>query len=111
VHYELYSADIAATIDQLSPGLTGLGSLVFRDEEALLEGSGMDSDYVHDQLITPFKGELEKWYAENRSTFMYFKILILTAASVVMPNYDYLRFFDGVPTPGGELQPILDRRS
>ena len=58
VHYDLYTPTQKAAIDTQKPGLTGLGSLVFRDEELLLERSGLSFDYAHDELIAPYK---ESW--------------------------------------------------
>ena len=111
VHYDLYTPNQKAAINTQKPGLTGLGSLIFRDEEALLERSDMKFDYVHDELITPFKGDLETWYAANNSIIMYIKILVLTAISLISPHRDFLRFFDGAPRPGSDLQRMLTRRS
>ena len=111
VHYDLYTASQKAAIDAQKPGLTGLGSLVFRDEESLLERSGMSFDYAHDELIAPYKGELETWFAANNSVVTYIKILVLTAFSLISPHRDYLRFFDGAPQAGPDLQRIFDKRS
>ena len=111
VHYDLYLPRQKAAIDTQKPGLTGLGSLYFRDEESLLERSGLSFDYVHDELIAPYKGELETWNAANNSVFNYVKILLLTAISLISPHGEYMRFFDGAPRPGSDLQRILDRRS
>jgi lipopolysaccharide/colanic/teichoic acid biosynthesis glycosyltransferase len=108
VHYDLYTPSQKAAIDTQKPGLTGLGSLIFRDEESLLELSGLSFDHVHDELIAPYKGELETWNAANNSVFNYVKILLLTAVSLVRPHRDYLRFFDGAPRPGSDLQRILE---
>jgi lipopolysaccharide/colanic/teichoic acid biosynthesis glycosyltransferase len=107
VHYNLYNSRQKAAIDNLKPGLTGLGSLVFRDEEGLLDRSGLEFGYVHDELITPYKGDLELWYAANRSTWLYFKILFLTAVSVLVPGTSYLEFFSGLPQPSEELRALL----
>ena len=111
VHYDIYTEDQKAAIDSQKPGLTGLGSLIFRDEEALLESSNLRFDYVHDRLITPYKGELETWYSANNSPMAYIKILVLTAVSLLMPRLDYLQFFEGVPKPEPALQKIFDKRS
>lgn len=108
VHYDLYTPSQKEAINTQKPGLTGLGSLIFRDEEALLERSGKSFDFVHDELITPYKGELETWYAANNSVVIYIKLLVLTAISLVNPNLDYIRFFKGAPKPSQELQPILN---
>lgn len=107
VHYNLYSDTQKAAIDALKPGLTGLGSLIFRDEEGLLERSGLEFDYVHDELITPYKGDLELWYGRNRSIGLYFRILFLTAISILVPGGNYLESFSGVPQPPPELRALL----
>ena len=111
VHYDLYSDDQKRAIDTLTPGLTGLGSIVFRDEERLLRESRMDSDYVHDCLVAPYKGDLERWYASNHSVANYFKILILTMFSLFSPTGNYLRFFRGVPEPDSPLRTLMCDRS
>ena len=57
-HFEIYTADQQAAISQLMPGVTGVGSLFFRNEDAILKNSGKSYEYFHDEVITPFKGEL-----------------------------------------------------
>ena len=107
VHFDLYSPEQKEKIKQLKPGLTGIGSVIFRDEEGLLERSGMDYDYFHDKVITPYKGELEIWYAEHKSIGLYFKILFLTAASVINPEKRFYSRFEGLPAPPKELTQLL----
>ena len=61
---------------QMQPGLTGIASLVFRDEEALLERAeidGIDREIFHDNTIANYKGELEVWWSEHRTIGNYFK--------------------------------------
>ena len=107
VHFNLYSDRQKEYIARQIPGLTGLGSVIFRDEEELLERSGMDYDYFHDKVITPYKGELEIWYAENKNLGIYFKILFLTALSVLRPEGNYYGRFKGLPELSEELKPLL----
>ena len=47
------------------PGLTGMGSLFFRDEEDLLGATGKDADRAYREDIMPIKGALEVWYRER----------------------------------------------
>lgn len=108
VHYHLYSPVQKTAIDRQKPGVTGLSALVFRDEEGLMERSGRGFDEFHDRVIAPFKGELERWYAEHRSVGGYFKILLLTALSLIKPRIDFLRFFPGTPVPRRELKKLLE---
>ena len=107
-HYELYSAEVRAEIDKIRPGLTGIGSVVFRDEESMLDKVPGDRDRFHDTVIAPYKGELEVWYAEHRSLRSYFLLILLTAWTVLRPRSDlHRRFFPGLPEPPKELKLLL----
>ena len=57
-HYDLYSDEVKAEINKIVPGLSGIGSVVFRDEEDILHTVD-DPNNVHDKVITPYKGQLE----------------------------------------------------
>jgi lipopolysaccharide/colanic/teichoic acid biosynthesis glycosyltransferase len=80
-HYALYSDEVRKKIETIKPGLTGIGSIVFRDEEEILH-SVSDREYFHDKIITPYKGLLECWYVENKSIKNYFLVLFCTFFSV-----------------------------
>ncbi len=97
-HLELYPETTRQAILQLRPGLTGIGSLVFRDEEGILDRAGGDRKYIHDKLIAPYKGELELWYIDHQNLGVYFKLIFLTAWSVLKPGSDaYKRAFKDLP--------------
>ena len=51
-HYDLYSDDVKAAIDTVAPGLSGLGSVAFRDEEDMLNAVE-NRDAFHDTIIAP----------------------------------------------------------
>jgi lipopolysaccharide/colanic/teichoic acid biosynthesis glycosyltransferase len=90
------------------PGITGIGSLVFRDEEGVLDRSGGDRKRIHDTIIALYKGELERWYTKHRNITSYFAIIFLTALSVIKPRSDaYKRVFNDLPPVPAELQPYL----
>ena len=104
-HYELYSKEVKAEIDQLTPGLTGIGSVVFRDEESMLDHVIGDRDHFHDTVIAPYKGELEVWYAQHRNLFNYFLLIFLTAWSVLRPtDILYPKVFKDLPAPPASLK-------
>ena len=63
----------------LTPGLTGVGSIIFRDEESIIARSGEDYHAYYKREIAPFKGELEVWYAQHQSLLLDLKIVFLTA--------------------------------
>lgn len=107
-HYDLYSADVKAAIDRIPPGLTGIGSVVFRDEETLLDKIEGDRDDFHDTVIAPYKGALEVWYTHNRTIWNYFLLILLTAFSVVVPeNRVYARIFKNLPPIPARLRSFL----
>ena len=68
-------------IVSVRPGLSGLGSIVFRNEELMLRDAE-NSELLYDTVIMPYKGKLEAWYATNNSLKLYF-ILILSTVYVV----------------------------
>ena len=72
----------------LKPGLTGVGSIVFRDEEGFIAQSGMEPMAFYEKEIGPFKGELELWYLKHQSLWLDLKIILLTAWVVLSPNSD-----------------------
>jgi len=97
-HYELYSDGVKRVIDELPPGLTGIGSVVFRDEEAMLNDVAGDRNCFHDAIITPYKGELEVWFAEHRNLYTYVALIAMTAWSVLFPKTKaYTRLFKTLP--------------
>ena len=65
-HVDLYPPATREAILKLRPGLTGIGSLVFRDEEGMLDRAGGDRKRLHDLVMAPYKGELELWYTSHR---------------------------------------------
>ena len=46
---------------KLTPGISGIGSIVFRDEEKILHSSDRPR-LLYDNVIAPYKAELEIWY-------------------------------------------------
>ena len=68
------------------PGITGIGSIVFRDEESLISNSNEDPHEYYKQVIAPYKGELEIWYQNNLSFRTDFLIIFLTAWYIFFPN-------------------------
>jgi lipopolysaccharide/colanic/teichoic acid biosynthesis glycosyltransferase len=68
-----------------TPGLTGLGSIVFRDEERMVsdyEKIGGKTTDLYLDYIFPSKQILELWYNKNKSFSVDIKILFLTGIAV-----------------------------
>jgi lipopolysaccharide/colanic/teichoic acid biosynthesis glycosyltransferase len=83
---ERYPEEIKDKIYKVKPGLTGIGSIVFRDEEALVSNTKEDPIYFYKKIIMPYKGALEMWYQKNQSILLDFQIIFLTAWLVLFPH-------------------------
>jgi len=84
-----YTADVQEIIYRNKPGITGIGSLIFRDEELLVttyKTLGKPPLDYYRLYIYPYKGSLEQWYYYNRCLSVDFKILFLTFWSLVNRN-------------------------
>ena len=62
---------------QVRPGVTGLASLKYRNEEQILQHQPNPFDY-NDTIIWPDKVRINKWYVQNRSFLLDLKILFFT---------------------------------
>ena len=84
-----FTPEVREIIYKNRPGITGIGSLIFRDEELLVTKykaiGGNPSDYYRNYIF-PYKGALETWYYHNCSLVVDFKILFLTFWSILKPD-------------------------
>jgi lipopolysaccharide/colanic/teichoic acid biosynthesis glycosyltransferase len=80
-----YSEEAKTKLSKIQPGLTGIGSIVFRDEELFLNNKE-DPRKFYDEHIIPYKNELEIWFFNNNSLLLYFKIILCTAWVILFPK-------------------------
>ena len=101
VSFEAYPDHIQKVIYNVKPGLTGIGSIIFRDEESLItdiKNNGGDVWEFYKGKIYPFKGELEIWYQNHKSFILDIKLIFLTAWVVLFPiSKLYERWFKDLP--------------
>ncbi len=101
--FDAFPGESAAAILQVPPGLSGIGSIVFRDEERLMHEQA-EPEMFYDKVIMPYKGRLEQWYVANRSMAVYFKCLVITVIAVVHPGSKLVwSAFENLPPPPIEL--------
>ena len=101
--FSLYSVNVQKKISSERPGLSGIGSIVFRNEEELLENKKNTKKIYQDKII-PYKGQLELWYTENKSLYTYFLLLILTGTVLVIPlSIRKIQSFLKIPDPPKNL--------
>tara|TARA_B100002051_G_C16711707_1_gene626996 strand:+ start:511 stop:1179 length:669 start_codon:yes stop_codon:yes gene_type:complete len=99
VSFQKYDSEIQKKIYKIKPGITGIGSIVFRDEEKLISNlSEIDPHVFYKNKIAPFKGKIEIWYQNNRSFKLDLKILFFTFWVIIFPkNKSYTKIFKGIP--------------
>lgn len=95
--YAKYTPVTKEIIKTVRPGLTGIGSIIFRDEEKLLDGREDPITFYYEN-IAPYKSELEIWFVQNNSITLYFKAIFITAWVVIFSsaNIDD-KVFKGAP--------------
>jgi lipopolysaccharide/colanic/teichoic acid biosynthesis glycosyltransferase len=96
-----YSEEVQNIIYKNKPGITGLGSVVFRDEENLVTAYndiGGDTYEYYRMYIFPYKGQLETWYFNNISFIVDLKIIYLTFWSIFDSKSDLVQtWFSDIP--------------
>lgn len=96
--FNAYTEDVKNVIYKVKPGLTGIGSIVFRDEESLISNSKLDPHEYYEQVIAPYKGALEMWYQRHASFFLDLKLIFLTAWVIFFSNSDLpFKILKGLP--------------
>jgi lipopolysaccharide/colanic/teichoic acid biosynthesis glycosyltransferase len=96
--FEMYSDNVKKVIYNTPPGITGIGSLIFRDEETIIAESRMDPRAFYEKYILPYKGKVEIWYQNNKTLWLDIKIIFLTAWVIVFKssNLPY-KWLKGLP--------------
>jgi len=96
--FDHYSPEVKAAVTSVRPGITGIGSVVFRDEERFLSRPGVDPRAFYGERIAPYKGALEQWYCSHVSLRTDFLILWSTAWAILRPDSEIVfRVFPDLP--------------
>ena len=97
-NFSYYSVSEQKIISEFRPGLSGIGSLVFRNEEDLLPSENVVEFYQG--VVSPYKATLENWYFNNRNLKSYFLLIFITIWVVIRPKSEILwRVFPDLPKP------------
>lgn len=84
--FNAYSTVIRDKVYNTKPGITGIGSVVFRDEEEQISSSGMPPHEFYEKYIAPYKGDLEIWYQQHQSFSVDLTIIFLTVWVILFPK-------------------------
>lgn len=105
--FAAYPENIQETIKKIHPGLSGVGSIIFRNEQDILQGSN-SSLHFYKEKIAPYKGALEVWYVENNTLVNYLKAIFITVIVVLFPKSQIAwKSFRNLPVPDDELKVAL----
>ena len=106
--FKAYSNSTQKIIKQVRPGLSGIGSIIFRAEEDIMDGSNASVDF-YDNTIAPYKGALEEWFVENKSLYVYFIAIFITVWAVLFSRTNIAWVvFENLPEPPNELKLALN---
>ena len=96
VSFKQYPEQVQEIIYNCKPGMTGIGSLIFRDEEKIVSAAA--DPYAMYMAVYSYKGALELWYQKHASLLTDIKIIFLTAWSIFFhKNKLVYRFFKDLP--------------
>jgi lipopolysaccharide/colanic/teichoic acid biosynthesis glycosyltransferase len=96
---------IQVSLYDVKPGITGIGSIIFRDEETWISNADGDKHEYYKQHIAPYKGELELWYQNHHSIYTDVKLIFLTAWVVLFSKSNLVfKVFRDLPERPEELK-------
>ena len=102
--FEAFPEQLQEIILSVRPGLSGVGSIFFRNEEMMMHDAD-NAEEMYDKIIMPYKGRLEEWYVSNRSLAMYVTLVVATIIVVFMGKIPFLEsVFSSAPRVPKELE-------
>jgi len=106
--FRAYSEQTQSLIKQVRPGLSGIGSIIFRSEEEIMHDETASVNFYLN-VIAPYKGTLEEWFVSNKSLYIYFMAIIITFWAVFFPSTNIVwRIFRDLPEPPAVLRQALN---
>jgi lipopolysaccharide/colanic/teichoic acid biosynthesis glycosyltransferase len=98
VGFDRYTDEMKEKVYRVKPGLTGIGSIVFRDEELIITKSSLPPHECYRQVILPYKGAVEVWYQQHVSFYTDFMLLFLTGWCIPFPHSQLVnKIFPSLP--------------
>ena len=87
------------------PGITGIGSVIFRDEEKWISNFNGDKHEFYKNKIAPYKTDVELWYYKNQSIFIDIKLVIITAWVIIFSKSNIIeKTFKSLPKKPSYLE-------
>ncbi|MFA6128904.1 MAG: sugar transferase [Bacteroidales bacterium] len=105
VDFMKFPPEIREVINNVKPGITGIGSIVFRDEERYFPNNGEDPHTFSARVLAPYKGKLELWYQDHAGILTDLQIIFLTAWVILFKKSQLaFRWFRDLPEKPEELR-------
>lgn len=106
-YYSCFTQEDRTFISRVRPGLSGVGSIIFRDEEAILSRVPNPVEF-DSNFITPYKGKIEAWFVKQRSIYLYFELIMVTLGVVLLPGKNFhKRLLKRLPPMQDELNRLI----
>jgi lipopolysaccharide/colanic/teichoic acid biosynthesis glycosyltransferase len=106
--FESYPQKTQEIVKKVKPGLSGVGSIIFRGEEEIMHGAEASIDF-YKNVIAPYKGCLEEWFVINKGLYIYFISILITVWAVIIPKTKIgWKVFKNLPEPPKELKKALN---
>ncbi len=101
-YFEKFPKDYQCELIKVRPGLSGIGSILFRDEEKMSQHAA--DPVAMDLGLIPYKAQVEKWYIDHRGVKNYFLVIIATIWIILFPRSQIAwKWFKGLPVPPAEI--------
>ena len=105
--FNSYLKSTQQIVKQVRPGLSGVGSIIFRSEEEIMYGTSASISF-YENVIAPYKGSLEEWFVANKGLYIYFLSIFMTIWVILIPNTKMVwKMFKKLPEPPLELKQLL----
>ena len=103
-NFEAFPLRSRKEIIKVRPGLSGVSSIIFRNEEEMMSIND-DPNKLYDEIVMPYKGTLEEWYVSHRSLMSYFILIGLTIWVMLGFSSSLMwKFFKDLPSPPKDLE-------
>jgi lipopolysaccharide/colanic/teichoic acid biosynthesis glycosyltransferase len=89
--FNYYNEEAKDIVIKMKPGLTGAGSIIFRDEESILGKSKLPWEECVKQEIMPRKAAAEKWYFQHQDFITDISLIFITVWVVLFPESTILK--------------------
>ena len=107
-NFDFFPDEEKEIIMSMRPGLSGVGSIVFRDEETIVANSGKSVEKCYHELIGPYKAKLEIWYSKHQNIGTYLLLIMITVWVIIFPKSEiYRKIWTSLPPLPDDLVQVL----